>query len=185
MSLLGQIVLAALYLACDKSVVTAQLQVDLLTQQPGIHRKAPVGCRRPWGISGFCPECFHTIAAQTMVKQQKNKAYLNVAILKQQAGILSGHSEQLESPALSGLCSECTHATAVPTMVLPHKNEAYLKVAVLKQQPGVLRMGPVCSRSAPSYQGFSQNALILMPCFSLIAPLQGHFGNAPQGLLPY
>ncbi|KAA6427507.1 MAG: hypothetical protein FRX49_02170 [Trebouxia sp. A1-2] len=41
------------------------------------------------------------------------------------------------------------------------------------------------SRGAPPNQGFAQDALILMPGFFLVAPLQGHLGNAPQGLLSY
>jgi len=65
------------------------------------------------------------------------------------------------------------------------RSRAYLQVAVLKQQPGVLRVGPMGSRGSPPNQGFAQDALILMPGFLLVAPLQGHLGNAPQGLLSY
>ena len=67
-----------------------------------------------------------------------------------------------------------------PTRICPH-----LKVAILKQQPGVFRVGPVGCRGTSAYESLPQDSLILMPGLSLVAPLQSHLGNAPEGLLPY
>ena len=60
----------------------------------------------------------------------------------------------------------------------------YLQVSILKQQPGILRVGPVGSRSPLAYEGLAQNALVLVAGTLLVASLQGHLGNAPEGLLP-
>ena len=61
---------------------------------------------------------------------------------------------------------------------------AYLQISILKQQPGILRVGPVGGRGPLAYEGLAQNALVLVAGTFLVAPLQGHLGNTPEGLLP-
>ena len=81
-------------------------------------------------------------------------------------------------------CTPYPTELAATSCLLLQARWAYLQIPILKQQPGILRVCPVGSRGPLAYKGLAQNALILMTSTLLIAPLQGHLGNAPEGLLP-